>query len=276
LASALVWGASGRWFESSRPDLFFFGGSLLILLTNDDGYRSEGIIALKNEFSKTDEVWVLAPEREQTCISHAITLHKPLRITEHGERFFSTNGTPADAILLGLRVLLPRPPDLIISGINKGPNMGQDVSYSGTVAAAREGAFVGISAIACSLSARKTFQFDTAVRAVRHVVDTIQDRLASSRIFVNVNIPNVSWEMVKGFVVTSLGKRIYNGMIIERTDPRGGKYYWVGGDSAERFEPIEGTDLHAVNKGYVSITPLHWDTTSRVNIEKFEKIFQGG
>jgi 5'-nucleotidase len=249
---------------------------LLILLSNDDGFNSEGIIALKNEFSKSDEVWVVAPEKEQTCISHAITLHKPLRIREHGDKIFSTNGTPADAVLLGLRVVLPRRPDLVISGVNKGPNMGQDVSYSGTIAAAREGAFAGLSAIACSLSARRAFRFDTATKAMRQLVDTIRDRVALPSVFINVNIPNISWEMLQGFVVTRLGKRIYNGMVIERTDPRGGKYYWVGGDSAERFEPIEGTDLHAVDKGYVSITPLHWDTTSHVNIEKLEKNFQGG
>jgi 5'-nucleotidase len=192
---------------------------LLILLSNDDGFTSEGVIALKNELSKTDEVWVIAPDKEQTCISHAITLHKPLRVMEHGDKVFSTNGTPADAVLLGLRVVLPRSPDLVISGINKGPNMGQDVSYSGTVAAAREGAFVGLSAIACSLSARRGFRFDTAIKAMRHIVDTIRDRAVLPGLFINVNIPNISWEMLQGFVVTRLGKRIYNGMVIERTDP---------------------------------------------------------
>ena len=249
---------------------------MLILLSNDDGFRSEGLIALKNELSKTDEVWVVAPEREQTCISHAITLHKPLRITDHGDRLFSTNGTPADAVLLGLRVVLPRTPDLVVSGVNTGPNMGQDVVYSGTVAAAREGAFVGLSAIACSLSARRAFRFDTAVRAVSHIVDAIRDRIGSDDVFMNVNIPNIPWDMLQGFVVTRLGRRIYNGKVIERIDPRGGKYYWVGSDGVERFESIEGSDFHAVEKGYVSITPLHWDTTSHRNIEKFKQIFRGG
>jgi 5'-nucleotidase len=249
---------------------------LLILLSNDDGYKSEGIIALKNELSKTDQVWVVAPEKEQTCVSHAITLHKPLRLTDHGDNVFSTNGTPADAVLMGLRVVLPKSPDLVISGINKGPNMGQDVSYSGTVAAAREGAFEGLPAIACSLNARRAFRFDTAVRAIKKIVDAIRDHALPSGVLINVNVPNIPWETLRGFVVTRLGKRVYNGMVIERTDPRGGKYYWVGGDSAERFEPIEGTDLHAVAKGFVSITPLHWDTTSRMNIEEFAKIFQGG
>ena len=247
-----------------------------ILLSNDDGFRSEGIIALKEELSRTDEVWVVAPEKEQTCISHAITLHKPLRLTDHGDNVFSTNGTPADAVLLGLRVVLPNPPDLVVSGINKGPNMGQDVSYSGTVAAAREGAFVGLSAIACSLSARKAFRFDTAARVMRHIIDNVRECIGVPGVFINVNVPNIPWEMLQGFVVTRLGKRIYNGKVIERTDPRGRKYYWVGGDSAERCEPIEGTDLHAVDKGFVSVTPLHWDTTSHVNIEKFQKIFHGG
>ncbi len=125
---------------------------MLILLSNDDGVSSEGLQSLRKAFSKTDDVWVVAPESERTCIAHAITLHKPLRIKDLGDRVFSTNGTPADSVLLALKVVLPRKPDLVISGINKGPNMGQDVSYSGTVAAAREGAFSGCVSIAASLN----------------------------------------------------------------------------------------------------------------------------
>ena len=117
---------------------------MLILLSNDDGVTSEGLHSLKKALSKTDEVWVVAPDSERTCVAHAITLHTPLRINDLGDRVFSTNGTPADSVLLALRVILPRKPDLVISGINKGPNMGQDVAYSGTVAAAKEGAFAGV------------------------------------------------------------------------------------------------------------------------------------
>jgi 5'-nucleotidase len=249
--------------------------SLLILLSNDDGVGSEGLIALKEELSRTDEVWAIAPERERTCVGHAITLHKPLRIKEHGDHLFSTNGTPADAILLGVKGLLPRKPDLVIAGINMGPNMGQDVTYSGTVAAAKEAAFMEIPSIAVSLNSRRDFLFNEAAHTVREMVDTLGESPLPAHTFLNVNIPNLLRESIKGFMVTRLGKRRYNGKVLERTDPRGGKYYWIGGDG-DGYEPISGTDLLAVSEGYVSITPLHWDMTIHAAMESFKKIFQNG
>jgi 5'-nucleotidase len=248
---------------------------LLILLSNDDGIDSEGLHTLKEALSKTDDVWAVAPDSERTCIGHAITLHNPLRIKDHGDRFFSTNGTPADSVLLALRVILPRKPDLVISGINKGPNMGQDVAYSGTVAAAKEGAFTGVISFAVSLNARTAFLFHDAARSVVDIVEKVRFGLLPPSTLLNVNIPNVPYEAVKGFKVTRLGKRIYNGNIIERIDPRGGPYYWIGGDG-EGFEAIEGTDLHAVDQGYLSLTPLHWDLTSHASIQGFKNIFLGG
>lgn len=245
---------------------------MLILLSNDDGITSEGLLSLKEELSKTDEVWAIAPERERTCVAHAITLHKPLRIREHGDRLFSTNGTPADSVLLGVMGLLPRKPDLLISGINKGPNMGQDITYSGTVAAAKEGAFLEIPSIAVSLNARKDFLFGEAARVVREVVERLRGFELPHQSFLNVNIPNLQRKDMKGFLVTRLGKRIYNGKVVERTDPRGGKYYWIVGDS-DTFDPIEGSDLLAVSQGYVSITPLHWDMTTAVVMDAVNKIF---
>ena len=246
--------------------------SLLILLSNDDGIDSEGLTVLKNELARTDEVWAIAPERERTCVGHAITLHKPLRIKEHGHRVFSTNGTPADAILLGVKGLLSAKPDLVISGINKGPNMGQDVTYSGTVAAAKEAAFMEIPSLAVSLDGRKDFLFEEAARTVRELVEKIRVTPLPEQAFLNVNIPNLQRVSIKGFMVARLGKRIYNGKVVERMDPRGGKYYWIGGDG-EGFEPIEGTDLFAVSQGFVSITPLHWDMTTYAAMEPFGKMF---
>lgn len=248
---------------------------MLILLSNDDGVSSEGLQSLRQAFSKTDDVWVVAPESERTCIAHAITLHKPLRIKDLGDRVFSTNGTPADSVLLALKVVLPRRPDLVISGINKGPNMGQDVSYSGTVAAAREGAFSGAVSIAVSLNGRSAFLFDDAIRSVIDIVERVRTAGLPPASLLNVNIPNLPYEKIQGLMVTSLGKRIYNGNIIERMDPRGGPYYWIGGD-AEGFEPIPGTDLHTVDLGYVSLTPLHWDLTSYAVMGQFKDIFLGG
>jgi 5'-nucleotidase len=248
---------------------------LLVLLSNDDGINSEGLQALKEVLQGNDEVWVVGPDSERTCIGHAITLHKPLRIHKLNDRTFSTNGTPADSVLLALRVVLPRKPDLVISGINKGPNMGQDVSYSGTVAAAKEGAFAGIISLAVSLNARSDFLFDAACRAVVEIVQKVRDGRLPPQPLLNINIPNIPYEKIKGFRVTRLGKRIYNGNIIERIDPRGGPYYWIGGDG-EAFEAVEGTDLHAVDLGYISVTPLHWDLTSHESISHFTTIFPGG
>ena len=248
---------------------------MLILLSNDDGIDSEGLHELRKALDPFAEVWVSAPDTERTCIGHAITLHRPLRIKDLGDRVFATDGTPADSVVLALRVLLPKKPDMIISGINKGPNMGQDVSYSGTIAAAREGAFMGIVSLAVSLNARSDFLFQDACRSVLELLEKMRGSVFPPRTFLNVNIPNIPYAAIKGFVVTSLGKRIYNGNIIERTDPRGGAYYWIGGDG-EGFEPIVGTDLHAVDQGCVSLTPLHWDLTSYAAMTAFTLIFSGG
>jgi 5'-nucleotidase len=245
---------------------------LLILLSNDDGVSSEGLQSLREDLSRTDYVWVVAPDSERTCIAHAITLHKPLRIKDLGDHVFSTDGTPADAVLLALKVVLPKPPDLVISGINKGPNMGQDINYSGTVAAAKEAAFAGCNALAVSLNGRDSFLFCDAARSVADLVQKIRENRFPPSTLLNVNIPNVPYEQLKGVRVTSLGKRIYNGNIIERIDPRGGPYYWIGGDG-EGFEAIVGTDLHAVDSGYVSLTPLHWDLTSYTAISQLKNMF---
>jgi 5'-nucleotidase len=245
---------------------------LLILLSNDDGIDSQGLLTLREAMASGNEVWVVAPESERTCIAHAITLHKPLRIKDLGDRLFSTNGTPADSVLLALRVVLPRKPDLVIAGINKGPNMGQDVSYSGTVAAAKEGAFMGIVSLAVSLNGRSDFLFSDACRSVLDIVGRMRSAELPPHTLLNVNIPNIPYGEIRGFMVTSLGKRIYNGNIIERIDPRGGAYYWIAGDG-ERFEAIEGSDLQAVDKGFLSLTPLHWDLTSYVAMSAYREIF---
>ncbi len=243
---------------------------MLILLTNDDGIHSEGLTALRERLLKEHNVYVLAPERERTCVGHAITLHKPLRIKEVGDQMFSSNGTPADCILLGLKVVLPKKPDFVISGINKGANMGQDVNYSGTVAAAKEGAFQGISSLAVSVCARTGFHFADAAAYTEEILDMLEGDVFKGKVFLNVNIPNVPHDNIKGFMVTRLGKRVYNDTVFERTDPRGGRYYWIGGNS-EGFELIEGTDFFAVEKGYASVTPLDLDSTSASSINILKK-----
>lgn len=245
---------------------------MVILITNDDGVHSDGITALKDALSPGNVVYVMAPERERTCVAHAITLHKPLRIREHGGDVFSSNGTPADCVLLGIKTIMPRKPDFIVSGINKGPNMGQDVNYSGTVAAAKEGASLGIPSLAVSLCAREDFRFHDAALCVVDIIERLRHKEMPQGVFLNVNIPNIPSRELKGFMVTSLGKRIYNEVVVERVDPRGGKYYWIGGNGVS-CEYTPGSDFSATEKGYISLTPLGLDTTCYQTLNLFETLF---
>jgi 5'-nucleotidase len=246
---------------------------LLILLTNDDGIHSKGIQALGKHLSKNHDVYLVAPERERTCVAHAVTLHKPLRIREISERIYATNGTPADCVLLGVNTVLPRRPDFVVSGINTGPNMGQDVNYSGTVAAAKEGAFLNIPSMAVSICAREGFLFEDAAQVAGVVIYALSDGTMPECTFANVNIPNVPRDMLKGFSVTRLGKRIYNDIVHERIDPRGGKYYWIGGNG-DKYERKRGTDFYAVEKGFVSITPLCLDITNVRSMKIYKNHFK--
>ena len=246
---------------------------MLILLTNDDGIHSKGIVTLGRHLSAKHEVCMVAPERERTCVAHAVTLHKPLRIRELSTGVYATNGTPADCVLLGVNVVLPRRPDFVVSGINTGPNMGQDVNYSGTVAAAKEGGFLGIPSVAVSICAREGFLFDDAAAVACEIIERLTEGVFPEGTIVNVNIPNVPQEKLKGFSVTRLDKRIYNDIVHERVDPRGGKYYWIGGDG-EKYERRRGTDFHAVEKGFVSVTPLGLDITDTGSMKTYQKHFR--
>lgn len=248
---------------------------MLILLTNDDGVHSEGLTLLMESLRSQHDVCVVAPERERTCVGHAITLHKPLRMKEIDESVYATNGTPADCVLLGVKAVLKKKPALIISGINKGPNMGQDVNYSGTVAAAKEGAFLGIPSLAISINARSHYHFSDAIKTIETIIQVVDENHFLDSTFLNINVPNLSHGKLKGFMVTRLGKRIYNDKVIERIDPRGGKYYWIGGNG-ELYEPLEGTDFYAIEKGFVSITPLGLDVTSIKSINRYKKYFRRG
>ena len=245
---------------------------MLILLTNDDGIHSEGLLKLREILGKDHEVCVVAPERERTCVGHSITLHKPLRLRKIAENTYASNGSPVDCVYLGTKTILKKKPDMIISGINKGPNMGQDVHYSGTVAAAKEGAFLGIPSLAVSICAREKFFFHDAARAVLRIVEMLRGKSFIKETFLNINIPNLAFEKLRGLMMTKLGKRIYNDSIIERTDPRGGVYYWIGG-SAEEYENKRGTDFFAVERGYVSITAFGLDMTYTGSTEKYIKYF---
>ena len=240
-----------------------------ILVTNDDGIYSEGIRKLAAVCREFGEVVIVAPDREQSAASHALTLNRPLRLLQIQPDEWIVDGTPTDCVNLAvLKLFRDNRPDLIVSGINFGPNLGDDVTYSGTISAAFEGALLNIPSIAFSALVGEQFSFDRcadfAGRLVRHALENHKD----PRVVLNVNFPV---ENFAGVRVTKLGRRIYSEGVIERLDPRGRKYYWIGGEPPV-WHPGEGTDFEAIQAGYVSITPLHLDMTDHASIPRLKQL----
>ena len=232
-----------------------------ILVSNDDGYMSEGLRALAAAMEPLGEVWVVAPETEQSAASHAISIHRPLRIRPVRTRWYAVDGTPTDCSYMAVNHLMKDSrPALMVSGINHGPNLADDVTYSGTVAAAMEASLLGIPAIAFSLAMRQDFDFAPGARFARSIA---QAALASSpppHMLLNVNIPG--GVDPRGYAVTRLGKHTYGFDVVEKVDPRGRKYYWIGGNEYQH-EDIPGSDCNAVLRdGLVSVTPLQLDLTA--------------
>jgi len=242
---------------------------LIVLLTNDDGVNAKGLLALKKELSRIGQVWVVAPDREQSATSHSLTLQHPLRINKIGERFYSVDGTPTDAVMLAVHAILKRRPDILISGINHGPNMGDDVSYSGTVAAAMEGTILNIPSIAVSNVNWDAKHFESAARFVRKLAKFVLENGLPQYTFLNVNVPDRR-QAAKGYKITRLGKRVYSDVVIEKIDPRGRNYYWIGEQTPIWEKKADDTDFAAIKKGYISITPLHLDTTDYRAMEKIK------
>lgn len=232
----------------------------LILVANDDGVEALGNKLLREALRPFGDVYTVAPRREQSTNSHALTLHKPLRLTKMEDRVFAVDGTPADCTYVALfhSDLLPRTPDVVVSGINRGPNLGNDIHYSGTVAAAREAAFRGIPSVAFSALSQ-----DNLPRCVELATDVVA-RLLDVSIgdgpapLLNVNFPAGE---IEGIRVTRLGRRAYQDMISVRTDPRGSDYMWIGGPGPKPHEQIDGSDTEAVDEGWASVTPLDLDAT---------------
>lgn len=240
-----------------------------ILISNDDGINAPGLTVLEEiARSISDDVWVCAPAEEQSGAGHSLTLHSPVRLRKHGNNRFSVTGTPSDAVNLALRKLFPDgPPDLMLSGINAGENLGDDVTYSGTVSAAMEAALAGIPAIALSQAFRDSGQgFAAAAAWGAKVIAPLTSVPMARRTLVNVNFPALAPEAVKGVRVVRQGFHDYSrGSLVEGTDPRGRAYYWFGLESVEQTLD-HGTDLEAVGDGYISVTPLHLDLTHHAAI----------
>jgi 5'-nucleotidase len=243
----------------------------MILVTNDDGVFSPGIQILAKRLRELDDVIIVAPDRERSAAGHSMTLHRPLLIEEIKEAVYSVNGTPTDCVNIAVKGLLKETPRLVVSGINKGPNLGDDITYSGTVAGAMEAILLGIPAFAVSLNAREGFLFGEAAEVAAGIAGEVLARGLPSGTLLNVNVPNCPVEEMQGTLISRLGKRIYHQMTVERIDPRGKKYYWIGGGEPD-WEREEGTDFDAVDRRFVSVTPLHLDLTDHASFERLRTL----
>lgn len=236
-----------------------------ILVTNDDGVHSPGLFALKQALEAVGEVTVFAPDRNWSAAGHSKTMHKPLRIyraaLSDGSQAYTTNGAPSDCVGLALLGAIPARPDLVVSGINQGANLGHDITYSGTVAGAMEAVVFGIPAIAVSLDAREWSDFRAVTAVVTALARLILDHGLPPNTLLNVNAPPLPSDAVRGPVVTRLGQRVYRDVLIERIDPKGQPYYWIGGEPPTGIVE-DGTDFGAVANGYISVTPLSMDMTA--------------
>jgi len=233
---------------------------VLILVTNDDGVYSPGLRALADAMATLGEAVIVAPDRNRSAVGHALTLEHPLRAEEIEPGIFAVDGTPTDCVNLGIHGLMMQRPDLVVSGINNGSNMGDDITYSGTVSAALEASLMGIPAIAVSLDAKLFSEVDllSATNFIVALAQQVIKKGLPADTFLNVNIPSGSCH---GVEITRQGKRRYGEAVIVNEDPRGRKYYWIGGSSVG-FEDIPGTDCCAVSRGHISVTPLYTNLTS--------------
>jgi len=231
-----------------------------ILLSNDDGYFAPGLAALAEGLAPLGEITVVAPERDRSGASNSLTLDRPLQLTRAHNGYFYVNGTPTDCVHMAVTGLLDFEPDVVVSGINSGSNMGDDTLYSGTVAAATEGYLLGIPSIAMSLTSKEFVHYATAARVARDIVERLARDPFGAPVLLNVNVPDVPYEALHGFEVTRLGRRHKAQPVVAGKNPRGETVYWVGPAGAAR-EAGPGTDFHALEKGAVSITPLQVDLT---------------
>ena len=234
-----------------------------ILISNDDGIKSKGIWELKRFFEKDYKVFIVAPDRERSAAGHSISLHNPIQLQEiEIESVYAIDGTPVDAIHMAFLGLIPKPVDLVITGINNGLNLGSDVFYSGTVSAAFQAVAHGIPAVAVSIdNSDGDIHYETAVYYTGKIVKKLIDGGIANKVILNINVPNIPVDDVKGIEITKLGSRDYNDVLVEREGPDDKKYYSIEGElSGDILE--KGTDVQAVHEQKVSITPLHWDVTA--------------
>lgn len=234
-----------------------------ILLTNDDGIHSPGLAALQEALAPLGRLVVIAPDRDNSAVSHSLTMNRPLKVTPLGIDRYTIDGTPTDCVAVGLKKILTQPPALLVSGINAGPNLGDDISYSGTVSAAIEGTMYGVPSLAISLAGTAPFNFSEAMRVASFLAArTLANRLPPDTLL-NVNVPSTNRRCQ--LRVTRQGRRLWENSIHEALDPRGATHYWIGGGTPLP-DPGEDTDVQAVASGLVSVTPIHLDLTNHAGI----------
>lgn len=237
-----------------------------ILLSNDDGYRAQGLEALASALKGLADITIIAPDRNQSGASHSLTLNTPLRVGVAENNMYFVNGTPTDCVHLALTGFLDAEPDMVVAGINHGANLGDDVLYSGTVAAAAEGRFLGLPSIAVSLVGEDPRHFETAGRALRILFERLDSASLPADTTLNINVPDLPYSELQGFKATRLGYRHRSEPVIESHDPKGRPVFWVGAPGSGQ-DAGPGTDFHAVENGYVSVTPLQFDLTRHSDVE---------
>jgi len=269
-----IYSISCRFYNKMAKLTFNLNFNMHFLVSNDDGVNATGIKALSEALSELGEVTVYAPSRDRSGASNSLTLDRPIRIHKLDSNRFSVDGTPTDCVHMALTGLMKKEPDMVISGINNAANLGDDVLYSGTVAAAIEGRYLGLPAIAFSLVTKhgqnKNRYFDTAQHFIKKIVKNLQKNPLPQDTILNINIPNLPIKEIKGIQVTRFGNRHKAENTVQGVDPRGRKIYWIGAAGPEA-DAGEGTDFYAVKTGYVSMTPMQVDMTRHSDIDSLKK-----
>lgn len=245
-----------------------------ILISNDDGYQSPGLLILAQALAPYGRVIIVAPDRDRSGASNSLTLINPLRAHELGNGHYYVEGTPTDCVHLAITGLLDEEPDLVVAGINHGPNLGDDVLYSGTVAAATEGRFLGLPAMAVSIASHEPKHLDTAARIAANLVTNLDPDVLGSKLILNVNVPDLPYDQLAGLRATRLGHRHKAEPATRTLDPRGRTIYWVGPAGPEQ-DAGPGTDFHAVRHGFVSVTPLQVDLTRHALLDPLAEWLEG-
>lgn len=258
-----------------RNERFSHKRIVLILISNDDGVSAPGLEALPPVLGTLGRTVVVAPDRERSAVGHSLTLHKPLRIHTLREDVYSVNGTPTDCVTLAVNTILEQKPALLISGINRGANLGDNVTYSGTVSAAMEGSLLGIPSMAVSISGSGRLRYKTAASVALHLANKVIRHGLPPATFLNVNVPNLPEDKIQGIQVTRMGKRVFKDPVVEKKDPKGRTYYWISGQEVVT-EQMGDSDYEAIDQDYVSVTPLHLDLTHHAVLSQIKNVFENG